>query len=182
MKAARLYAVERPGSIYIRLGSGAQQTTSTQTCRSISILIGITGNVDARGGNLLYYRTFREALMWHPYLMFWGVKPPAAINAKRIGAKEYPLMHKRAICHVPGTIQAMEEGKVRAMWAVADNLIVAEMDNRRIWEIWKNRLDFLFVSDLVMTPTAELADIVLPAAFYPEVDQLTEAFVIPPAR
>ena len=26
------------------------------------ILIGITANVDARGGNLLYYRTFREAL------------------------------------------------------------------------------------------------------------------------
>jgi len=176
VKAARLYATERPGSIYIRLGSGAQQITSTQTCRSISMLIGITGNVDARGGNLLYYRTFREALMWHPYLMFWGVKPPAAINEKRIGAKDYPLMHKRAICHVPSTIRAMEEKKVRAMWAVADNLIVAEMDNRRIWDILKNKLDFLFVSDLFMTPTAELADIILPAAFYPEIDQLTEAF------
>jgi len=176
VKAARLYALERPGSIYIRLGSGAQQITSTQTCRSISMLIGITGNVDARGGNLLYYRTFREALMWHPYLMFWGVKPSAAINEKRIGAKDYPLMHKRALCHVPSTIKAMEEGKVRAMWAIADNLIVAEMDNRRIWEILKNKLDFFFVSELFMTPTAELADIVLPAAFYPEIDQLTEAF------
>lgn len=176
VKAAHIYALDKPGCIYIRLGSGAQQVTSTQTCRAISILVGITGNVDAKGGNILYYRTFREALMWHPYLMFWGVKPPAAINEKRIGAQEYPLMHKRAICHVPSTIRAMEEGKVRAMWCVADNLIVAEMDNQRIWNILKHKLDFLFVSDLFMTPTAELADIVLPAAFYPECDQLVEAF------
>ena len=176
VKAARLYASERPGCIYIRLGSGAQQVTSTQTCRSISMLIGITGNADLKGSNQLYYRTFREALMWHPYLMFWGVKPPAAINERRYGAKDYPLMHKRGLCHVPSTIQGMETGQVRAMWAVADNLIVAEMDNRRIWDILKNKLEFFFVSDLFMTPTAELADIVLPTAFYPEIDQLTEAF------
>ena len=176
VKAARLYATEKPGCIYIRLGSGAQQVNSTQTCRSISMLIGITGNVDLRGSNQLYYRTFREALMWHPYLMFWGVKPPAAINERRYGAKDYPLMHKRGLCHVPSTIRGMETGQVRAMWAVADNLIVAEMDNRRIWDILKNKLEFFFVSDLFMTPTAELADIVLPTAFYPEIDQLTEAF------
>lgn len=176
VKAARIYATVKPGCIYIRLGSGAQQITSTQTCRSIGILIGITGNVDAKGGNILYYRTFRESLFWQTYLMFWGIKPPAAINERRIGAKEYPLMHKRALCDIPGTIRAMEEGKVRAMWCVANNLIVAEMDNKRIWNIMKNKLDFIFVSELFMTPTAELADIVLPAAFYPECDLLVAAF------
>ncbi|MBW2309391.1 MAG: molybdopterin-dependent oxidoreductase [Deltaproteobacteria bacterium] len=176
VKAARMYATIKPGCIYIRLGSGAQQVNSTQTCRSIGILIGLTGNVDVQGGNLLYYRTFRESLFWQTYLMFWGVKPPAALNEKRIGATEYPLMHKRALCNIPGTIQAMEEGKVQALWCVADNLIVAEADSKRIWDIMKNKLDLVFVSDFFMTPTAELADIVLPAAFYPECDLLVAAF------
>jgi len=176
IKAARMYATNSPASIYIRLGSGAQQVNATQTCRTVSILVGITGNVDAEGGNLLYYRTFREALFWQTYLMFWGIKPPAAVNEKRIGAKDYPLMHKRAICDVPGTIRAMDDGRVRGLWCVANNLIVAEMGNRNIWDILKNKLEFIFVSDFFMTPTAELADIVLPAAFYPECDLLVAAF------
>ncbi len=176
VRAARMYATHRPGCIYVRLGSGAQQVTSTQTSRSISILIGITANADVKGGNLLYLRTFQDALMWHPYLMFGGVKPEAAVNDKRAGAKEYPLTHKHGICHIPSVIRGMEEGNIRGLWCLADNLIVAEMDSKRIWDLLKNKLDLVFVSELFMTPTAELADIILPAAFYPECDQLVEAF------
>jgi len=88
-------------------------------------------------------------------------------------------MHKRAICNIPGTIRAMEEGLVRGLWCVADTLIVAEADNKRIWDIMQNKLDFIFVSDYFMTPTAELADIVLPASFYPECDLLVAAFGYP---
>jgi anaerobic selenocysteine-containing dehydrogenase len=35
-----------------------------------------------------------------------------------------------------------------------------------------NSLDYLVVMDLFMTPTAEMADIVLPAASWLEIDQL----------
>ena len=34
------------------------------------------------------------------------------------------------------------------------------------------KLDFMVCADLFMTPTAELADIVLPAASWPEIDQV----------
>ncbi len=179
VNVARMYATNKPGCVYIRLGAGSQQVTSTQTARAINILVGICGNIDVPGGNLLYNRTFHDALFWHTYDMEFGLKGPAAVEAKRIGAKEYPLMHKSAECDIPGTVRAMEDGKIKALWCVSDNLIVAEMDSRRIWELMKNKLDFIFVSDFFMTPTAELADIVLPAAFYQEIDNVVAAFMYP---
>jgi anaerobic selenocysteine-containing dehydrogenase len=179
VRAARTYATTKPGCIYVRLGSGGQQITSTQTSRAISLLVAICGNVDVPGGNLLYYRTFRDALFWHVYDMGKGIKGPANIEERRIGAKEYPLMHKEAVCDVPGVIRAMEDGRVKALWCVADNLAVAEMDSRKIWKLMKNKLDFIFVSDFFMTPTAELADIILPAAFYTEIDTLVAAYLYP---
>jgi len=179
ISTARMYATSKPGCIYLRLGAGAQQVTSTQTSRAISILIGLCGNVDAPGGNLLYYRTYRDVLFWHIYDMDKGIMGPAAVEAKRIGAEEYPFMHKGRVCDIPGTIRAMDDGRVRGLWCVCDNLLVAEIENRKIWDIMKNKLDFIFVSDYFMTPTAELADIVLPAAFYQELDLLVGAFGYP---
>ena len=179
IKAARFYANNRPGCIYVRLGAGGQQVTSTQTGRAIAILIALCGNVDVPGGNLLYYRTFRDHLFWHVYDMGKGIKGPAAVEEMRLGAKEYPLMHHEAVCDMPGMVRGMENGQVKALWCLADNLVVAEMNSRKIWELLRQSLDFLFVSDFFMTPTAELADIVLPAAFYTEMDILAGEYLYP---
>ncbi len=179
VKTARLYATNTPGCVYVRLGAGAQIITSTQQSRAISILIALCGNVDVPGGNLLYYRTYRDVLFWHIYDMDKGIMGPASVEAKRIGAKEYPFMHKGRVCDIPGTIRAMGDGRVKALWCVCNNLIVAEIGSWEIWEVMKNKLDFIFVSEFFMTPTAELADIVLPAAFYQEIDLLVGAFGYP---
>lgn len=179
VKAARMYATTKPGCVYVRCGVGAQQVTSTQTSRAISILIAICGNVDVPGGNLLYHRTFNDELFWHIYDMDKGVRGPADVEERRIGAKEYPLMNQITLCDIPGVVRAIEKGDVKALWCLANNLIVAEMDSRRIWDLMKNKLEFIFVSEFFMTPTAELADIVLPAAFYQEIDTLAAAFVYP---
>ena len=115
----------------------------------------------------------------HTYIT--EIRAPAELEAKKLGLKEYPLMQRQSphICDIPETIRAMEDGRVKALWCCGNNLIVAEIDSRRIWNAMKNKLEFTFVSDFFMTPTAELADIVLPAAFYTEVDNLCEAFRYP---
>jgi len=179
VKAARIYAKNRPGCIYVRLGAGGQQVTSTQTGRAISILIALCGNVDVPGGNLLYYRTFRDQLFWHVYDMGKGIKGPGAVEEMRFGAKDYPLMHHEAVCDMPQMVEGMANGQVKALWCVADNLVVAEMDSRKIWQAMRDSVEFTFVSDFFMTPTAELADIVLPAAFYTEIDTLAGEYLYP---
>jgi anaerobic selenocysteine-containing dehydrogenase/NADPH-dependent glutamate synthase beta subunit-like oxidoreductase len=179
VKAARLYANNRPGCIYVRLGAGGQQVNSTQTGRAIAILIALCGNVDTPGGNLLYYRTFRDHLFWHAYDMGKGIKGPGAVEEMRFGAEEYPLMHHEAVCDMPGMVRGMENGQVKALWCLADNLVVAEMNSRKIWQLMRDKLEFVFVSDFFMTPTAELADIVLPAAFFTETDILAGEYLYP---
>ncbi|MGD8387737.1 MAG: molybdopterin-dependent oxidoreductase [Desulfobacteraceae bacterium] len=179
VKAARLYAQNRPGCIYVRLGAGGQQVTSTQTGRAISILIALCGNVDVPGGNLLYYRTFRDSLFWHVYDMGKGIKGPGRVEEMRFGARDYPLMHHEAVCDMPQMVEGMADGRVKALWCLADNLVVAEMNSSKIWQSMRDRIDFLFVSDFFMTPTAELADIVLPAAYYTEIDTLAGEYLYP---
>lgn len=179
VKAARMYAKNRPGCIYVRLGAGGQQATSTQNGRAISILIALCGNVDVPGGNLLYYRTFRDRLYWHVYDMGKGIKGPGSVEEMRFGAKDYPLMHHEAVCDMPQMVEGMANGQVKALWCVADNLVVAEMDSRKIWQSMRDKVEFIFVSDFFMTPTAELADIVLPAAFYTEIDTLAAEYLYP---
>jgi anaerobic selenocysteine-containing dehydrogenase len=177
VKAARLYATTKPGTVYIRLGVGGQHINSTQSCRAIHLLIAICGNIDVPGGNLLTLRGFGNAGIYHTYLMMnMGIRGPAEVESKQMGIKVYPLMTQ---CDEPEVVRGMHDGRIRGLWCVADNLIVAEMDSGSIWEAMRDKLEFIFVSEFFMTPTAELADVVLPAAFYTEVDNVTEAFSYP---
>ena len=181
VRAARMFATTKPACIYQRCGATAQRVDATQTGRAIAILVALTGNVDVPGGNLLYFATFVDGRFWHTYLSSAGIKCPAQIEKRRMGARDYPLWNRRGpqMCNVPETVRGMFDGRIRALWCCGDNLIVAEMNSRKICEAMKNELELIFVSEFCMTPTAELADFVLPAAFYTEVDNLVESFQYP---
>jgi anaerobic selenocysteine-containing dehydrogenase len=68
----------------------------------------------------------------------------------------------------------MREGKpywVKAFLIFGNNTLTTYANASHVREALMN-LDFIVCADLFMTPTAELADIVLPAAAWPELDQL----------
>src|SRR5207245_3023374 len=65
--------------------------------------------------------------------------------------------------HLTGMFEAMEEGTLRAVYVVGENPAQGEADQQRAERLLKG-LDHLVVQDLFLTRTAELADVVLPAA------------------
>ena len=70
------------------------------------------------------------------------------------------------------TLDAIKTGKpykIRALLAHANNSLLSMPDALHTYECLKE-LEFFVYMDFFMTPTAELADIVLPAALWAEVD------------
>lgn len=65
--------------------------------------------------------------------------------------------------NLTGMLEAMKRGDLRALLVLGENPLQSEADRHHA-EKALTGLDFLVVQDLVLTPTAELAHVVLPAA------------------
>jgi formate dehydrogenase major subunit len=65
--------------------------------------------------------------------------------------------------HLSGMFDAMECGELRALYVIGENPVQSEADQHRATRILGS-LDCLVVQDIFLTDTAELADVVLPAA------------------
>jgi len=65
--------------------------------------------------------------------------------------------------HLTGMFEAMEHGELTAVYCVGENPADGEADRQRAIRLLQG-LDHLVVQDLFLTATAELADVVLPAA------------------
>ncbi|MEL7641212.1 MAG: molybdopterin-dependent oxidoreductase [Solidesulfovibrio sp.] len=180
LEAARRYALDRP-SILDWGVSLEQNPNSLQTVRAVAILRGLTGNLDVPGGDVFgselvaAYPVLRQAL------------PPDAW-ARRIGADRFKLLGGfRAFmpsAHIPGLFSAMRTGdpyRVRALLLFGNNPLATVANSRGVLESLR-ALDLLVVADHFLTPTAALADYVLPSAYWPEIDQIIELpFVAPRA-
>ncbi len=171
IEAARLFATIKPACLHTRLGAGSQHVNATQASRAITILMALAGCIDVEGGNLLGdpLGGFRRAGTVSRQFPL-----PPDILAKRIGAAEFPMTagaNARFVsrAHTPSGVRAMLSGELKAFYVPGSNFVVNEGNSREVWQALKN-LEFMVVADLFMTPTAELADLVLPAAHWLETD------------
>lgn len=145
---ARSYATTKPAAI--RDGNGLDmRTDAAHVNEALASLIAITGNLDVKGGNLL-----------PPPVPLSPV--PAARSARpALGAARYPLFPN---ANFPSVIDALITGepyRPKAMIVFHGNPVLINANEDRVREAL-GRLEFLVVSDIFMTATAELADVVLP--------------------
>jgi anaerobic selenocysteine-containing dehydrogenase len=168
--AARLFAQTKPAML--DWGCAIEHTPNCiQTIRAISMLPAITGNVDVPGGWVFGMHGIGR----FPSLI---EKLSPQVNAKRLGAERFKMLGGEGAdlpaAHIPTLLQAMREAKpypVKAFLVFGNNTLTTYANTSQVYESLM-KLDFMVCADLFMTPTAELADIVLPAAAWPELDEV----------
>jgi len=85
-----------------------------------------------------------------------------ALRAKFDAAWGVPVPPKRG-WNLSQMFDAMERGELKAAYVIGENPVQSEADQKRTKDLMAS-LEFMVVQDLFLTATAELADVVLPAA------------------
>jgi thiosulfate reductase/polysulfide reductase chain A len=168
--AARLFAQIKPAMM--EWGCAIEHTPKCiQTIRAVSMMPALTGNIDVPGGWVFGMHGIGR----FPSLI---ENLTAEANAKRLGGQRFKLLGGEGAdlpaAHIPTVLRAMREGKpypVKAFLVFGNNTLTTYANTSDVYDALM-RLDFMVCADLFMTPTAELADIVLPAAAWPELDEL----------
>lgn len=159
IEGARLYATAKPAAL--AWGNPLEQQIFTfDTLRAMVCLMAICGNLDAPGGNIKANE---------PKIMRLG----EFVRADLIPNKRKEMIH--ASHHtIPGLMTVppaffrkavLEEYPypVKGAYMQCCNPMLSYADSRQTYDALM-KLDFFAVADIFMTPTANLADIVLPAA------------------
>lgn len=177
--AARMYAQNRPAAIGQGGGGLCHGINAFQHNRAISLLPALTGNIDVPGGHIGFAPLLKDrAVMACQYHRVFGKLSEEQIE-KTLGYDFNILKHDRyMMAHPAGVWPAITEGKpypVKAMLALGSNLLSSTEDTLKVREVLMD-LDFFAISDLFMTPTCELADIVFPVVHFTERDEIVDAY------
>ena len=168
IEAARIYATTRPAAI--QWGNALDHSiNSFQTCRAISILRAITGNLCVSGGDLKWRKVpVRERS--DP-----GVGLSELLSAEVLAKRLWWQPEGKSLVNytTPSlVVKAILEEKpyrIACGYIHGSNILLTTPDAQDVYRALR-KIDFLTVADLFMTPTVALADIVLPVASYLEYD------------
>ncbi len=190
VRSAEMYALHGPACCIEGMGL-EHSYTSTQALHARWILSAICGNIDVKGGEIQMgppgFVPTRDMELWE--------KLPATQWHKMIGADRFRLsgydaqrlivdnivrvwgrpvneMFHQAQCHTPSAYHTILTGDpypITALFTSHSNPMVTEINTNTVYQALKSpNLQLYVVNDFFMTPSAELADYVLPSATWLE--------------
>jgi anaerobic selenocysteine-containing dehydrogenase len=168
-QAARLFATTKPAAIQWGVAI-EQQINCADNNRVLMALMGITGNIDAPGGQVLFSTPkIRNVGQFGAHRML-----PYEQALKRLGGDRFRLAGNFAIINpkcVWDAILKEDPYAVKMLFLISSNPVLTRANAKEVYRALA-KVDFMAVSDFFLTPTAELADVVLPAATWLEMDYI----------
>lgn len=173
VEVARLYATSNRSMIAYTLGI-TEHHCGVNNVFDIANLALLTGHIGKKGAGIMPLRGQNNVQGAGDM----GCLPNQLPGAVSLLDKEYRARFEAAweteISQKIGDTQTraldkMETGEVKALYCIGENPLVADVHmnhTRRLLE----KLDLLIVQDIFLTETAEMADVVLPAKSWGEVD------------
>jgi formate dehydrogenase major subunit len=168
-QAAELYAKGPRSSIIYGMGVAqhANGVDSVCTLANLALICGMIGR-ESTGINPLRGQNNVQGAC------DMGCLPDQYPGYQRVAAKENREKFEKIwgveLPDNPGrTVSLMIEKGLKAMYIVGENPVISEPNAAHVKQVLDS-LDFLVVQDIFLTETAELADVVLPAASYAEKD------------
>jgi formate dehydrogenase alpha subunit len=169
--AARCYASEKPAAIIYCMGI-TQHVHGTDNVLATSNLAMLTGNIGkpSSGVNPLRGQSNVQGAcdmgcLPNVYPGYQAVTVPEN-KTKFESAWGRKLSDSPGLTHTE-IFDAVHSGKIKALYLVGENPVLSEANASHATEAME-KADFLVVQDIFLTETAQLADVVLPAATFAE--------------
>ncbi len=168
------YASRRPASILYSMGI-TQHTTGTDNVLAIADLALLTGNVGRRGSGINPLRGQNNVQgacdMGALPDTLPGYKPITDDAWREKVCREWQIdsMPSKPGLTLVEMMRSVESGVIKAMYIMGENPVISDPDAEKVKRSLSS-LDFLVVQDIFLTETAQLADVVLPAASFAEKD------------
>ena len=173
--AAQIIAAAPAVSCYSWSGVG-QHSNASQTSRAIALLYALTGSFDAPGGNVLFETLPLADISGADLLLEEQSEKALGLETRPLGPEAQGWITTEDLYD---SILDGEPYAVRGMLSFGTNALLSHADGKRGQEAMK-ALTFSAHIDMFMTPTAELADIVLPVNTPWEREALSTDFKIGP--
>lgn len=172
--AAQLYAQATNGAIFWAMGI-TQHTSGTDNVKALSNLALLTGHIGRPGTGLNPLRGQNNVQgacdMGGLVNVYPGYQPVTSEDARRKFAAgwdvPYESLSPRVGLTVTEIMQGVLDGRVHAIYIMGENPMLSDPNLSHVEEALR-AVDFLVVQDIFPNETAELADVILPAASFAE--------------